>query len=316
MRLVTSFLFVLLLCTSGAFAASGTLVKVNNNVLVTGADITLGDLFSGLSAEMAAKTVEPSPALGEKKAISRHMIDKLTGQYNLVLDTPVTQSFIFIERASNVVSEDEMTKSIAKAFAEQGMGDNVAVKLNRSNKNLLVPADAAYELNVNKLDYNKQSGSFSAEMRAGDKSMLVTGRVAALVKVPVLAVQRNGGETIQESDIAWVDMEEAFIGNRAITNASDIIGKKAERLISPQTIIREHMVAAPILVRKNTLVTIVYQTNALTITSQVKALEDGALGKAIRVSNAQTNRIMDAVVTGIDQVQVGMAPRKNTVAMQ
>jgi flagella basal body P-ring formation protein FlgA len=142
----------------------------------------------------------------------------------------------------------------------------------------------------------------------------VTGRIVGIVKVPVLNAQRGTGETIQESDIAWMDVEENTLGTKPITTTDQLIGKRVERLIQAQTIIHAGMVKSPVLVRKNSLVTITYETGSMLISNQVKALEDGAMDEVIRVQNSQSNRIIDAVVVGSDHVQSGS--RAKTLAMK
>ena len=57
-------------------------------------------------------------------------------------------------------------------------------------------------------------------------------------------------------------------------------------------------VQMPILVHKGDLVIIVLNTPSLQLTAQGKALEDGAMGAAIRVANTQSGRVIDAVVAG------------------
>ena len=60
----------------------------------------------------------------------------------------------------------------------------------------------------------------------------------------------------------------------------------------------------PVVVSKGSLVTIIYRTNVLTLTAQGRAMVNGASGESIAVMNAQSNRIIDAVVVDGDTVAV------------
>jgi flagella basal body P-ring formation protein FlgA len=59
-----------------------------------------------------------------------------------------------------------------------------------------------------------------------------------------------------------------------------------------------------VLVARNSTVTIVLQTGYLRLTAQGKAIEDGAKGDTIRVTNLQSKKTIEAVVAGPDFVTV------------
>jgi flagella basal body P-ring formation protein FlgA len=53
-------------------------------------------------------------------------------------------------------------------------------------------------------------------------------------------------------------------------------------------------------------VTIILQTRAIMLTAQATALEDGAIGQAIRVSNTRSKKTLDATVTGPGNVALAI----------
>ncbi len=61
---------------------------------------------------------------------------------------------------------------------------------------------------------------------------------------------------------------------------------------------------APVIVRKDDLVTIMLETPALQLSAQGKALEDGGMGATKRIANTKSNRVIDAKVTGHNLVAV------------
>ena len=60
----------------------------------------------------------------------------------------------------------------------------------------------------------------------------------------------------------------------------------------------------PIVVTKNSLVTMVVQTPYMLLTAQGRAIQDGAMGDAIRVMNTFSKVTVDAVVEGPSRVLV------------
>lgn len=208
-----------------------------------------------------------------------------------------------------VITDAEIIAAVKAAALDQGFSGSTQIKVSRNGKNL-ISTNADDQVIIDKLDINKASQSFTAEisLSATERQKAnLNGRIISMVSVPVLSTQRNAGETIEDADIAWVDMEQATLGNSAITNIEQLVGKTARRLIASGTVIRSGMVSAPVIVRKNDLIMMLYQTANLTISHQARALSDGAMGDTIRALNTQTNKILDAVVTGSDQATVGIS---------
>jgi hypothetical protein len=52
------------------------------------------------------------------------------------------------------------------------------------------------------------------------------------------------------------------------------------------------------LVQRGETIALVFSAPGVTMSARARALEAGSLGQSIRVSNLQSNRIVDAVVTG------------------
>ncbi|TAH37569.1 MAG: flagellar basal body P-ring formation protein FlgA [Alphaproteobacteria bacterium] len=216
-----------------------------------------------------------------------------------------------------VITDAELIAAVKAAALDQGYGSNVQVRVSRNGKNL-ISMSANDQIILDNLEINKAAQSFTVEASLSDspkQRINFAGRIISMISVPVLSTQRNAGETIEDADIAFVDMEQASLGNSAITNVEQLVGKTAKRLIASGSVIRTGMVSAPIVVRKNDLITMLYQTEYLTISHQARALNDGAMGDTIRALNTQTNKILDAVVTGSDQATVGITSNsKKSVA--
>jgi flagella basal body P-ring formation protein FlgA len=63
-------------------------------------------------------------------------------------------------------------------------------------------------------------------------------------------------------------------------------------------------VAEPITVGKNSSVSMVFETQNMTLIARGRALQDGAVGDTIRVLNTQSNRTIDAVVAAPGLVRI------------
>jgi flagella basal body P-ring formation protein FlgA len=63
----------------------------------------------------------------------------------------------------------------------------------------------------------------------------------------------------------------------------------------------------PLIVQRNETVTITYQVPGIVLTARGKAAEAGALGDVVGVLNIQSNRTVQATVTGPGRVSIAAA---------
>jgi flagella basal body P-ring formation protein FlgA len=96
----------------------------------------------------------------------------------------------------------------------------------------------------------------------------------------------------QAAGLAWTPpagLETIVVHGRALRQ-SPLVAASAVAIAGEQ--------AAPLAVRRGDAVTLVYVAPGLQVTARARALDNGALGQPIRVTNLQSNRVVNAVVTG------------------
>ena len=136
-----------------------------------------------------------------------------------------------------------------------------------------------------------------------------TGRYHRLIDIPVLVRRMRSGETIGQRDIRQVTVRADKIDMNALHDAEDLIGMSPLRTISADRAIKRNDIRMPILVPKGSIVTMVFQTNRMTLTAQGKALQDGSKGDTIRILNAKTHKTIDGTVVNSGTVNVKSAGR-------
>ena len=122
------------------------------------------------------------------------------------------------------------------------------------------------------------------------------------MEVPVLARSIQRGETIRISDLEFIKQRRQTIGRNTITDTSRIVGKTPRRYLQTGKPIRMADLRMPILVARGKLVTLTLKNQHMLITAQVKALENGAIGDVIRVTNTRSRQTVQGVVIGPSQV--------------
>lgn len=103
-------------------------------------------------------------------------------------------------------------------------------------------------------------------------------------------------KSITSSHIELKEVDTTNLRSIYFTSTADLIGWTAKRNIAPNTIITSSLAKPPLAVRKGYAVIIEAHRNGISIKASGTALEDGEIGKQIRVKNDRSGRVIKAEV--------------------
>ena len=89
-----------------------------------------------------------------------------------------------------------------------------------------------------------------------------------------------------------------------LTDANRLIGQEVRRGGNAGQPLRIGDLRAPILVSKNSTVTMQLQTANMRLSSKGRAMDDASMGDAVRIMNLQSKTVVEATVIGASTVQV------------
>ncbi len=183
------------------------------------------------------------------------------------------------------------------------------IELSTSKINLIPQADDDV-VHVKKLSFESGTHHFHGFLntRAGnDKNpdIQIRGTLHLIMNIPVVTRVINPEEEIFEADISWQKMPLAKVNQDTIQNKDDLIGKTPKRQpIKPGIILRKSDVTAPLIIRKQQPVTIIYVDEGLTLSTMGEAKQDGAKGDLIRVALFNSKKDIQAQVKAKGQVEI------------
>ena len=122
--------------------------------------------------------------------------------------------------------------------------------------------------------------------------------------IPALTRTIRKGEIIQESDLLWIEVPSHRITGKTILDPSFLVGKTPRRTIKAKKPIKEHSLRKPLMVKKGSLMTILFKMPNMVVTARAKSLQDGGNRDVIRVQNIQSNRIVSVTITGEGEGEV------------
>jgi flagellar basal body P-ring formation protein FlgA len=302
-------LMVLVAPASNPAAAEPTLRPA---VTVKGPVIRLGDLFADAGAQ-AADVVAPAPPPGSRTIFNAAWLQAAAHEHHLAWEPGSSFDQAVVERASRSIGAEAIAARLRAEIAKRAPIEDAELRLDDLALRLLVPAEAADTIAVDGLVVEPRSGRFSAMVTAPAGSTdasprRVTGRLIRMIALPVLSRAMSPGETIGAGDIETLRLAAESVPTDTLGEARVLIGKTPRRPLRAREPLRAADVAAPVVVHKGDLVTIVLDTPTMRLTAEGKALEDGAMGAAIPVANTKSNRVIEVLVSGPNIVAVDPRP--------
>jgi flagella basal body P-ring formation protein FlgA len=285
--------------------AAAPIVSLKQGAAIDGAEIRLGDLFDGTGVH-AGDVVARAPSPGSNTMFDVGWLYSTARAHGLNWQPPSTSSAIRVERNATVIETSQLAQQLADKLPSTLPQRRVELD---AQFRLFVPVGGSTDIAIDKLDLKQETGRFSAEVRvpADDPAAVpvhVSGRIVALMTVPVLARPMVPGELVRPEDITTADFRTDQIQGGNIMDARDLVGQTPRHPLRAAQLLRPSDLQVPVVVKRNELVLIVLERPGLYLTAEGRALEDGGKGSVIRVTNTQSKRTIDAVVLGSGQVAV------------
>lgn len=286
-------------------------VTLKPSATITGSIIHLGDFFANAGTE-AKVAVASAPAVGMRATYSSAWLAALANQYHLNWAPSSDFDQASIVRASRYIDAGAIAKRLLGAIGPAVGEGEPKIRFDNPAVRLLVPAEASDAMAVEGLKLDRRTGRFSAYVSAPPgavdaQRVRVSGRLVVdiPVEVPIRAIAAN--QVLTAGDLERITLPRERLALDTLTDARQLVGKAAVHVLRADQPVRAGDVQDPLLVHKGELVTIEIHTPTMRLSTQGKALDDGALGASIRVANTRSKRIIDVVVTGADIVRAGLA---------
>ncbi len=307
---MTRFLAALAVVAAAALAAlpARAAPTLRPAVTVDAAVIRLGDFFTDAGAH-AGDVVAPAPPPGASTIFDANWLADAAHEHDIDWQPGSSFDRTTVTRATRAVSGDAVMARLRQEFARTQSLDGAQIQLDNTAFQLLVAKNAPDTIAISDLIFDARSGRFSAMVSApaddpAAAGQRVTGSLVRLTRLPALSRAVAPGETIGQGDIETIELRAERVAGDIVADSRALIGKTPRRPLQAHQPLRASDVETPLVVHRDDLVTIVLRTPSLQLSTQGKALDDGAMGATIRVANTKSNRVIDATVTGHNLVTV------------
>lgn len=301
------FIFLLILGVGIGFPANAATLTLNPQARIDRAAILLTDVFAGLDPAQDVE-IAVAPAPGRSVTYDYTVLTKLARHYSLDWRTAGFSDKTVITRAGNKIDQAMIKSSVSEQLRALGVQGDLDVALDNRALEIDLPSDIKPDFALSDFNYDKSNQRFRAELLAAAdtpafRQVTVTGRAVNAVPVPVLNRVLPQGAVIGKADLDWIKMP-ADRANDYLRTAESIAGMELRHQMAERSPLRVQDVAPARVILRGSLVAMKISTPSMQITAQGRALQDGAVGDVIRVTNTQSNRTIDAKVLAGGEVGV------------
>jgi flagella basal body P-ring formation protein FlgA len=150
-----------------------------------------------------------------------------------------------------------------------------------------------------------QSFLVSAEIAGKEEARLwVKTEIRAFDQVVVASAALARQELISAKDVRLERREVVPRGGRPFTRVDDVIGKQSTRAIEINEILTQNSIDKPVLMKRGSAITLVFETGSLRVETLGVAEEGGKIGEIIQVKNPTSGKMLRGVVLDGRNVRV------------
>lgn len=286
-------------------------VVLKPRVVVEGEMVRLGDLFDG-ATELESTTVARAPEPGHRVEVDARWLAAVAQAYGLGWQPKSRYDTVTVERASTVIETAQIEAATIDALAERGARGRISVAFDNPAMRLHLPVEAQPTLSIAGLSYDPSTGRFSGQIVAPASGAplvrtAISGRAVEMTDVPALVRRVEPGEIINQRDVHWVSVRADRLTGNTIASQERLFGKSPRRPLRAGEPILASDLREPVLVEKNSIVTIRLETPRMVLTAEGRALDQGAAGDVVRVMNTHSKKIINATVEQSGDVRVYIA---------
>ena len=154
------------------------------------------------------------------------------------------------------------------------------------------------------LDWNNDTGIRRIIVQPG-ATPAAPAAAARPANVQTLTFAHNleAGEIVQAQDLSWSKAVDTPLD--APRDPDAVIGMAARRPLREGTAVTLHDVAAPQVIKKGDMISVVFNQGGISLTLQAQALDNATPGQPLTVMNLVSKKVIQAVATGPGEAIVG-----------
>jgi flagella basal body P-ring formation protein FlgA len=295
-------LVVALLAASQAEAAA-----LRTMTTLHGPSVYLRDLFDD-AGRNAAALLGPGPAPGGRIIVEAAQLNAIARQFGVAWRSLSPADRAVLEWPGRPLHREDAIEAIRTAITAAGTPDDFEIDI-PGFLAPLVPFEAVTVPTVSQLDFDSNSGRFTAMLSITGEGMnpintRISGRAEAMAEAPVAATRLLPETVLRAEDVHLARVRVDQIRTEIARSVDQVIGMELRRPVPAGQPLRLTDLTRPGLVQRGSLVQIELNVAGLSVSGQAVAIDGGAEGDRIRVQNLNSHALLTAEVVGPGHVRV------------
>ncbi len=307
---LTVMALVTVLGMGSAVAAEPAPVMLNPHIVLTKDMLTVGDLFEPAGPN-ADHVLAAAPKAGTELTLTRDELQRVADSFHIDWHSDDANLTAVIERDALIVTPAMLSEALAKSDLSSKIDKEADIAVQSPVDGIVLNGQALPDIRFEAVSYDALSQSFTAiaVLSRDGKTVLrtiVAGLATKMIDVPVLTTAMERGVRIGSADVTTIRLPAKDMKPSQLTRLDDIVGMVTKKTIHAEQPLAKTDLAEPVLVRRNEIVTVVYQNGAIALSTKARSLVNGVRGETVQLENPSSKKIIEATVTGPQQVTISM----------
>ena len=270
--------------------------------------VRVADLFDEPGAS-GAQILGAGPAPGGRYVVEAAQAAAIARQFGVAWRPTTHTERVVIERPGRVMARDELIGTLRASLLAAGAPVDAELEIPGLTAPL-VAMDAVPVIAVEQLDYEAQTGRFTGTLAVSTafdpvQRLRLSGRLQAMVDIAVPTRRLAPGEVVVAGDLQMLRVPAGRIAAGDVLRApGQAIGQAMRRVALAGQPVPVADLGAPLIVQKGARVMMSLNASGLALSAVGQAMTTGALGDRINVRNPASGALLEAEVTGVDQVRI------------
>lgn len=270
--------------------------------------VRVADLFDEPGAA-GPQILGPGPSPGGRFVVEATQAAAIARQFGVAWHPTTHAERVVIERPGRLMSREEMVSALRTALTAVGAPSDSDLEI-PGLAAPLVALDATPATAVEQLDYDAQTGRFTATLAVSTASdpvlrLRLSGRLLAMLDIAVPTRRLASGDVLAVGDLQMLRVPAGRIAaGDVVRTPGQAIGQALRRVAIAGQPVPLADLGAPFIVQKGARVMMSLSASGLSLSAVGTAMSTGALGDRISVRNPASGALLEAEVTGADQVRI------------
>ena len=297
----------LLIAATLIWAAPGAAATLRPVVTIEAATVRLSDLFDDLG-RAGERVIGPAPAPGSRIVVEAAQLAAIARQFAVDWRPVSSADRAVLDRPGRVLARDIVLAALRTALVGVGAGSDLDIDIAGFTAPMVPPA-VNVEATVEQLDWDGATGRFTGQLAIVSEGttpqrLRLSGTAQEMLLVPVPVRRLNAGSVIGPDDLHPARVRAGIARGEVVREAAQAIGQTLRRQATPGQPIGLGDLTRTAAIQKGARVTMRLRAAGLVVVATGQALDAGALGDRIRILNTTSRAVVEAEVTGQDEVRI------------